>query len=82
MILGMVFGYLFGTIWFVYQQGTTFTAALSLCVFPYLPGEAVKMVIAALVGPILKKRLQSFQYSEKRGLIFISPLYFCFSFFF
>ena len=57
MILGMVFGYLFGTIWFVYQQGTTFTAALSLCVFPYLPGEAVKMVIAALVGPILKKRI-------------------------
>lgn len=57
MILGMVFGYLFGTIWFVYQQGTTFAAALSLCVFPYLPGEAVKMVIAALVGPILKNRM-------------------------
>lgn len=57
MVLGLIVAYLFGTVWFTFQQNTNFTAALSLCVIPYLPGDALKIIIAVLVGPVLKKRI-------------------------
>ena len=57
MVLGIIIAYLFGTVWFTIQQDTNFITALSLCVIPYLPGDVIKIVIAVLVGPILKKRI-------------------------
>ena len=32
----------------------TFTAALSVGVLPYLPGDAVKIILAAVAGPKLR----------------------------
>ena len=59
--LGMVFGtilcYGFGTIWFCFQTGTTFVAALGLCVFPFIPGDLIKIIITMIVGPIIRNRL-------------------------
>ena len=37
-------------------------AALGLCVFPFIPGDLVKMLIAMALGPMIRSRL------EKAGL--------------
>ncbi|MDO4554329.1 MAG: biotin transporter BioY [Lachnospiraceae bacterium] len=57
MVAGLAITYLFGTIWFCIQSETGFIAALGMCVIPFLPGDAIKIVIAAVLGPILRKYL-------------------------
>lgn len=52
---GMAACYALGTAWYCIQSGTPVLAALSLCVFPFLPGDAVKIAAAALLIPRLKK---------------------------
>ena len=54
MILGLAVCYLFGTIWLARQMSLTFTAALGVGVLPYLPGDAVKIILAAVAGPKLR----------------------------
>lgn len=53
MILGTAVCYLFGTVWLAGQMHLTFQAALAAGVIPYLPGDAAKIVLAALAGPKL-----------------------------
>ena len=53
MILGMALCYLFGTAWLAVQMGLTFGSALAVGVLPYLAGDAVKILIAAIAGPKL-----------------------------
>lgn len=57
MILGTIAAYTFETVWFCYSTGTGVVPALSLCVFPFIIGDLVKMVIAVMVGPVLRKQL-------------------------
>lgn len=54
MILGMAVCYLFGTAWLALQMELTFPAALSIGVLPYLAGDGVKIIIAAIAGPKLR----------------------------
>ena len=42
--------YILGTAWFVIQSGKTLAAALSLCVLPFLPGDALKIAAASLLA--------------------------------
>ena len=58
-VAGTLICYLFGTIWFVYQQKTTFAAALSLCVFPFLPGDAVKIALDTLIVRKISKTVNN-----------------------
>ena len=47
--------YALGTAWFMIQTGNTIGAALGLCVVPFLPGDAVKIIAASLLaGPVRK----------------------------
>ncbi|QNM05265.1 biotin transporter BioY [Qiania dongpingensis] len=55
MILGTAVCYLFGTVWLCIQMKLSFPAGLMAGVVPYLPGDAAKIVLAALVGPVLKR---------------------------
>ena len=52
---GMAACYALGTAWYCVQSGTPALAALSTCVFPFLPGDAVKIAAAALLVPRLKR---------------------------
>ena len=58
---GMVFAtavlYALGTAWFCVQAGKSLAAALSVCVFPFIPGDLAKMAVAMLFGPVLRERL-------------------------
>ncbi len=60
-IIGMVLGtavlYFFGTCWLAYQMELSFPAALAAGVLPFLPGDALKIAVAALFGPVIRTRL-------------------------
>ena len=57
MIVGTLVCYAFGTVWFCVQSGTGFAAALSICVFPFIPGDLVKMLIVIAIAPQIRRRL-------------------------
>lgn len=55
MIIGLIVCYVFGTAWFMILTGTGLVESLTMCVIPFLPGDAVKIIAAALVVKALKK---------------------------
>ena len=57
MILGTVVCYAFGTAWLAYEAHMNFKAALWAGVIPFIPGDLIKMILAMIAGPILKKAL-------------------------
>ena len=57
MVLGTVVLYLIGTAWFMVQTKNPLGAALGMCVIPFLPGDAVKIVAATLLAPPIRKAL-------------------------
>lgn len=58
MILGSTVCYLFGTVWLSFQGHMSFSAALAAGVLPFLPGDVAKMLIAAIAGRQIRKRLR------------------------
>jgi len=58
MVVGTIVCYLFGTVWFCIVAGYTFQAALAVCVIPFIPADLVKMIIAMIIGPMIKKRIR------------------------
>lgn len=47
LILGTIICYLIGTLWFMYIMKMSFSASLIICVLPFLPGDVLKIFIAA-----------------------------------
>ncbi len=58
MAAGTVIAYLFGTVWYSIEASCSVWAALCACVFPFLLGDAVKILLAAQIGPLIRKALQ------------------------
>lgn len=52
--------YLLGTAWLAFQAGMTFPAAFAVGVLPFIAEDLVKMIIAAILGPVLKTRLSRY----------------------
>ncbi|MDP4133770.1 MAG: biotin transporter BioY [Bacillota bacterium] len=57
MVLGMAVCYAFGTIWLSYQGKLTIGAAVAVGVTPFILGDLIKILIAAVLGPQIRKRL-------------------------
>lgn len=53
MLIGMAVCYIFGTVWLSKLMSLSFKEGLFMGVIPYLPGDAVKIIIAVIVGPKL-----------------------------
>lgn len=49
MIAGLAACYALGTAWFMISTGTGLGAALISCVIPFLPGDAAKIIVGALL---------------------------------
>ncbi len=49
MLIGLILCYAFGTVWFIILTQTDFASALSSCVLPFLPGDAVKIAAATTI---------------------------------
>lgn len=65
MICGMLVAYLFGTIWFVIESGTALWYALTVCVFPFLIGDAVKILLASKIGCTICNALENAHLLDK-----------------
>ena len=50
MVIGTLSAYLFGTVWLCLQMNLTPLQGLMAGVIPYLPGDLVKMILAAAIG--------------------------------
>lgn len=59
MILGAGVSNIFGTIWLAHQLNISFVAGLGSGVIPYLPGDLIKIIIAAMIGPVLKRAVRN-----------------------
>jgi len=57
MAIGTVLLYTCGTAWFMLQSGNPLAASLAMCVTPFLPGDAIKIVFASVISPKLRKAL-------------------------
>lgn len=63
-VLGCLVAYAFGTAWYMISVGKTLGAALSLCVIPFLPFDAAKIVAVALIAPGVKYLLRKIPDSD------------------
>ena len=55
MIVGLIVCYAFGTAWLAIQNKMSFFQAMLIGVVPYLVGDAIKIAVAAIIGPQLRK---------------------------
>lgn len=65
MVLGTAVLYTFGTAWFCISTENSVAAALSICVFPFIIGDSIKMAVAAIVAPTAIRQLGKMQISIK-----------------
>lgn len=59
MIIATAVVYALGTLWFSAQAGMPIMASLALCVYPFIPGDLLKIIAAAHICPIIASRLRS-----------------------
>lgn len=57
LVLATIVAYILGTVWLSYEANLTFIQALMLGVIPYLLGDGIKIAIAVIIGPTVKKGL-------------------------
>lgn len=55
MIIGLLACYLLGTVWFIVSTHTGVAASLTMCVLPFLPGDALKIAAGAILVQKLRK---------------------------
>ncbi len=59
IIAGTALLYTLGTACFCIVMDCDVAYALGLCVYPFIPGDIAKTVIAVVLGPILKERIRN-----------------------
>ena len=57
MAVSLILCYLIGTLWFTYATGNDFYTALTLCVFPFILFDCLKIVFAISVSTVIRKTL-------------------------
>lgn len=60
MAAGTAICYVFGTVWLAGQMHISFLAGFGVGVIPYLPGDALKILAAVIVGSRLRREIQRF----------------------
>lgn len=59
MLTGAVVCYAFGTAWYMISTGSALWPALLACVIPFLPGDAIKIGLAAVCTARLKRFIRT-----------------------
>ena len=57
LVLGIAIAYLFGTAWFMFQTKSALSYALSVCVLPFIPFDAIKIILATVLGKSVRAAL-------------------------
>lgn len=55
MVVGVALCYVLGTIWFMILSGNPLKVSLGFCVFPFLPGDAIKIILASTISAKLRQ---------------------------
>ena len=63
MFIATLVAYAFGTVWFVIMMQCSLLYALTVCVFPFIPFDIAKIVIAIIVGSAIYRAM------KKAGLV-------------
>ena len=50
MVIGLLICYAFGTAWFMISTGTGLWSAITFVRHPFLPGDALKIIVAAILA--------------------------------
>ena len=58
LLLGTLVCYVLGTAWFMSLSGRALADSLSLCVLPFLPGDAGKILLSSFLTPRLRKAME------------------------
>ena len=56
--LGTIVCYFFGTVWFVFQNNIEFFKALKVCVYPFILGDLLKILVAPMIVPRIEKAIK------------------------
>jgi biotin transport system substrate-specific component len=67
-LAGILACYLLGTLWFMRLSGLSLGASLAVCVLPCLPGDAVKLLLAAYFAKRLRPRAKALLKKERRNV--------------
>ena len=59
LVFGIAVSYIFGTCWLCIVAHLTLMQGLLAGVIPYIPGDLIKILIAVILGPIIKSRIKS-----------------------
>lgn len=57
LALGTIALYAFGAVWFAFVTESTILHALTVCAMPFIWGDAVKIIVATVVGKKLKNKI-------------------------
>ncbi|MBE5935912.1 MAG: biotin transporter BioY [Lachnospiraceae bacterium] len=58
LIIGTIVCYLFGMIWFSFIMNIRFIMAFNICIVIFIPGDVIKIIMAIIIGPRVKRRMQ------------------------
>jgi biotin transport system substrate-specific component len=58
MLLALTLCYLIGTLWFVFVTDNNFYTALTLCVFPYVLFDLLKIALATSISTVIRTALK------------------------
>ncbi len=64
-LCGFVVMYIPGVIHFMRSLDKTFAQTMSLCVLPYLPGDAIKAVLCIILSKTLRRTVASFVFGDE-----------------
>lgn len=64
-VVGTAVAYAFGTVWFVYLMKCSVTYALTVCVYPFIGFDIVKIVIATLLGKTVRYAITKAGFIQK-----------------
>ena len=54
LLAGAVINYIVGTLWFMFAAKANLMGALTACVIPFIPTAIIKMILAGMLGPMLR----------------------------
>ena len=63
-LLGFVLMYIPGVFHFMRSMDKTLKETMALCVLPYLPGDAIKMVLCIVLAKPLRKTVSAFVFDD------------------
>lgn len=57
-VIGIIVCYIIGSFWFMYVTATDLKQAVWLCIIPFIPFDAVKIIAVCIIGPAIKRNVK------------------------